>query len=274
MLTSDRDDFIAAHKRGPGILLWIAWVLVTAVSSLIGVSVSNTLLDNLHLEGPLIVAPVVSGIIMSSAIIGIGQGLTLLHYLKIRGLIEWALATIIGRSVQLIAASLALGAVMQTASSHHPSGSYSPVEVDNVPFSLILTFGADISSAWGILLLMTLIGGIAGTATGFAQQRILSSRVLNSSWWVFANAASYAAYVGYGALVWLHGPNFDLRGGLVSGIITGAITGIVLLDLLRHPTAQARWTLKTKREKPVRATFDPGTQPSPEALLDIMRSER
>ncbi|MFL5734728.1 MAG: hypothetical protein ACJ78Q_16350 [Chloroflexia bacterium] len=201
-----------------------------------------------------------SGIVVGS-IVGLPQGLVLWSYVRIGGAMEWVLATILGRAARWILAALIIDLLAA------------------IEFRGALGFCLS-------LVIPVLVGGSLGAVVGIPQARVLKRRVQNAGWWVWANVTSSALYLvgfifGEGIVSWLH--PFDtwiipasifesIFGGLVAGALTGAITGYALIDLLRHPRSEAEWRVGWKQAQKGRKLESEVAQPSPEALLEQIRS--
>src|SRR6476661_8348259 len=113
------DEYRASQQNAPAwiyILIWVGWVVLTIGGFLAGKflsdSVTSAIVGNsatgraLSIEGNVqiaglagYVAALVGGII-SGVVLAVAQGIVLLPLLKRRGMIQWAVATVIGRTVQ------------------------------------------------------------------------------------------------------------------------------------------------------------------------------
>lgn len=249
MLITDHDEYAERHKVGPGFLFWAVWVAATIGGAVVGATARDAVQRAVHLSSAF---DIVQTALMGAALgagLGLAQGVALVRYLKLRGIVEWTIATILGGSLSAMVISTSVDALAGVAFDYSMFG---------------------ITAYW---IAYALIGAMGGAMLGFAQSLVLQQRVVNAGWWALANAGATALYTLFVAFFTLHDSTADINGALVSGVLRGLITGIALVELLRHPTAGAGWTFRMKPEKPVRASLDPGTQPSPEALLEEMRAK-
>ncbi|MDQ3930393.1 MAG: hypothetical protein M3328_14770 [Chloroflexota bacterium] len=246
----ERDPYLEAHRRGPGFGLFIAWLITCVLTMAAGDTVSSFIEGFVPREGTqkwLNYLLTGTGI---GAVIGVGQGLVLASYLGWRIMTEWVLATIAGRVARIM---LLIGLTNLT------------VDI-RLEGSRVLVGGA-----WA--LIYATMGAIAGLVLGMLQSLVLAKLVIRPRWWVLTNMTASA--IAFGLLVWL--PE-DIQGspmtGALHGLVTGVITGIALNDILKEPVPGKGWWLTWKRERPVKPSIDTGVQPSPEALLEEMRSAR
>lgn len=253
-----RDEYAEKYRRRPGCLLGLLWLCATVVGSAIGTPIADWILqgvaDETAISLYLLASVALSGLAIG-IFVGGAQALILMRYFKLRGTLEWILATTLGRVVRSV-----LILVLS-----------------------FLLFGSDM----GILpyaILMILVGMLAGLATGYTQRIVLELRVAQAHLWVWANVAASILTVTVGEFVvtlWaLIFPNifyyrnttlFSLWLGIANGLIIGGITGYALMDLIRHPTSRAEWNIGWKAKQAAPPRFDPGVQPSPESMLDEMR---
>ena len=242
----ERDPYAEAHRKGPGFGLFVVWVVTCILATAAGETAGNFIDGYIAREGALAwLNYVVTGTAIG-AIIGLAQGTVLVSYLGLRGMIEWVLATVVGR----VARILVLAVLVDLAAGISLRGN----------FFLALLAGT---------LIFGSIGAIGGAVLGTAQSFVLERWVMHPRWWVLANVGASAIVLGVG--YWL--PTYVL-GGPINGLVTGAITGIALNDLLKEPASGQGWWLTWKRERPVKASIDAGTQPSAEALLEEIRAGR
>ncbi|MEA2576124.1 MAG: hypothetical protein QOH93_3422 [Chloroflexia bacterium] len=246
----ERDSYTEAHRKGPGWGLFIAWVITCVLTAAAGETISGIIGAYVPREGAGAWLNYLLTGTAIGAVIGLGQGLLLKPFLGSRGMAEWVLMTVVGRVGRIFV----LAVLVDLMSGTSLSGNF---------FLIVLTS----------TLIYATIGASGGFLVGITQSLVLERWVTHARWWVVANMGASAVAIGAG--YWL--PDSTPGGAtlrLFSGLVIGVITGIALNDLLRDPLpGQGRW-LTWKRERPVSPGFDPGTQPSPEALLEEMRSGR
>jgi hypothetical protein len=246
----ERDPYAEAHRKGPGFGLFVVWVVTCVLATAAGETASNFIDGYIAREGALAwLNFIVTGTAIG-AIIGLAQGTVLVSYLGLRGMIEWMLATVVGR----VARILVLAVLVDLAAGISLKGN----------FFLALVAGT---------LIFGSIGAMGGVVLGTAQSFVLERWVMHPRWWVLANIGASAIVLGVG--YWLpYSDSGEPTLRVFNGLVTGIVTGIALSDLLKEPTSGQGWWLTWKRERPVKASIDAGTQPSAEALLEEMRAGR
>jgi peptidoglycan/LPS O-acetylase OafA/YrhL len=165
-------------------------------------------------------------------------------------MVEWVTATVVGR----VARIFVLVAMVELTAGMRLEGSFAVAIV-------------------GWTLLYASMGAVAGLVMGTAQSYVLERHVIRPRWWVWVNMGASAVVLA--VVGWL--PNYTPENtftGLFTGLVTGVMTGIALNDLLREPLSGRGWWLTWKRERPVKPSLDPGTQRSPEVLLEELRAGR
>jgi hypothetical protein len=239
MYVQERDAYYEAHHGAPGYVywaLWLAWLVVNIVAFIVSESLGQGVQTSLFppdpssarllsLEGHVVSDGVVQygsaviGGLVAGAVLGILQGVVLLPFLKLAGMLEWVLATTVGRAARWIAMYVISRELVGLTLDNHIVGVF-------VLFSLLIA-----------------VGIIAGVTLGYAQNIVLRRRVHHSEWWVLANIPGP---VGVGLVIGMTlsiaGENTlrDFSTPLIA-IVTAAVTGIALIDLLRHPSEQAEW---------------------------------
>lgn len=248
----ERDPYAEAHRRGPGFGLFIAWVITTMLATAAGETVSGFIGGYVPREGADTWLNYLLTGTAIGAVIGLAQGTVLLAYLGLRGMVEWVLATVVGR----VARIMLLAGLVNLMAEISLQGN----------FFLVLV-------AWA--LLYAAMGALSGIVLGMLQSLVLERWVMHPRWWVLANMGASAVVLIVVGLYWLpdYVPGNPVT-GIFNGLVTGIITGIALNDLLKEPVSGGGWWLTWKRERPVKPSIDPGTQPSPEALLEEIRSGR
>ncbi len=246
----DRDEYAETHSTGPGFLLWVIWVAATMLGLHIGAAVGDFMANNLTVGGEQDIAPAAVRGLVGGLALGFAQGVVLLTYMKLRGMGQWILATILGRCLRAIVVVIIANAL---------SG---------------LLFADNVIGSCGFLLATGAVGAFTGAIPGAFQWFVLRKRVQHPVRWIVASAASSTIYITIVALAQLT-QFYPLTTGntLLSYIIIGVITATLIVDLLRHPTTLAEWEIRLKPEKPISTKFDAGTQTSPEVLLEQMRVE-
>lgn len=278
MALYQRDSYSEQHKQGPGfgfVLTWIAANLAAVLTS----SPLIDLVSNMQISGPLayIVPQSIGGFIVG-LLLGIAQAVVLFPYLKRSGSILWIGATIAGR----IFRALILTSGFTLLAAIFPLAVSSDTPLFCVPFSFVFLFGA-----------------FAGAVTSYLQARLLKRYVAHSAWWLGVNsllAASVSLFVGIFGGSTFYFPaapsrSFDnlivhteatfsptsiisyAMSLLITVAVTAAFTGYVLLDLIRHPTSKATWSLPTRKERTPAPTITE-TQPSPEAILAQQKQQK
>jgi hypothetical protein len=257
-----QDEYAEQYRRGPGCWLGLLWLCATVAGSIAGALLSDPLLTSVLSESSLSVSLIItvawSGLIFGITVGG-AQSLVLIRYFKLRGALEWILATTLGRTVRSLL----------------------------ILILSVLVFS--MGSIWTCVYigLMAIVGLIAGLATGVAQRYVLERRVAQAHWWVLANVAASILTVTAGEflaglLVVVIAGQYQITTlsqaslwiGISTGLITGTLTGYALIDLMRHPTSRAEWSLGWKRKEPPLPRFDSDVQPSPEAILEQMKNQK
>ena len=246
----ERDPYAEAHRKGVGFGLFVAWVITCVLAAAAGETISKFIQGYVPREGAQAWLNYLLTGTAIGATIGVGQGLVLSSYLGLRGMVEWVTATVVGR----VARIFVLVALLEVTAGITLEGHF-----------LFVVLGRT--------LLYASMGAIAGVVLGTAQSFVLQRHVIRPRWWVWVNVA--ASSVVLAVVGWLpdYIPENTLTGAL-NGLITGIITGIALNDLLREPLSGQGWWLTWKRERPVKPSLDPGTQRSPEVLLEELRAGR
>ena len=253
MQTIDRDAYSETRRRGAGCLYGLLWLVVTGVaffiSDSLGEIVETSLSDPntaasrlLSIEGRIEAATpakylaVILGGLIAGAVLGIGQGLVLLPYLKLKGMLEWVLATTVGRAARWIAMFI----------------------ISQQLVGIVLD--RDITGFFVIFVLLIGIGCIAGIILGYAQNVVLRRRSRRSELWVWANIPGpVAASILIGMSLLLRDQNvFRDWANPISAAVTAVATTIALLDVLNDPTPQAEWRqdLRWKQEPAVQVVSD------------------
>jgi hypothetical protein len=229
----------------PGCLywaVWLVWVIANVLAFIFGESLRQAVISlfnpqvaelprALSLEGRVATTgsfdllPEIAGALASGVVVALGQALVLFPFFKLTGALEWAVATTIGRAAGWIAIYTVSTAMIG-------------IVVDRPLPGMCILF-----------VLLAGVGAIAGIALGYAQGIVLRRRVEHPTWWVLANIPGFAAtgvLVMLGLYIQMENPVRDYT-TLIAGAITGMVTGVALMDLLRHPSAQAEWKGMFKR---------------------------
>jgi hypothetical protein len=232
MLDSERTS---SGPSGSGCLLVAMWFAASMVGYLagewLGEAIESVLLGAdaprlLSIEGHVELAEplgyIASGVggLVAGVVLGVAQGLVLLPYFKTTGLLEWVIATTIGRAARW----LALLIIAQPMAA---------MVLDKTYLEACLLLG-----------LLVGIGVIAGLVLGYAQSVVLRRRVHYSGRWVLANLPGPVLMaIVIGLTLYIEGSNLirDWTGPLAAAITAG-LTGIVLMELLRQPTSEAEWS--------------------------------
>lgn len=252
MALYQRDEYTEKHKRGPGFGFLLSWVAANIAGNITGTAIARPIFV-WQPEGFLSFVDSESvGALCLGLFVGVAQALVLLSYLKLAGGVQWVLATALGRIVRVILISA-------------------------LTTGLIALFPGSISFEvpavlCGYLLVHAFIGACAGAATGYVQRFVLANRVAFSQWWVWVNAGT-SAYIM--VITAINTGSYNVFSRIADGtfylFLTSAIpslfTGYVLLDLLRHPTSKAEWTIHRRKERTLPPTYlEP--QKSPDGFLD------
>lgn len=231
MLDLERRTSRPAHIT---IGVWFAWVVASMIGYLLGEWLGEAIEALiigpdaprlLSVEGrvemaqPLGYVGSILGGVVAGVVLGAAQGLVLLPYIKMRGMLEWIIATTIGRMARWVALFI----------------------ISQQLVSLVF----DKSFAGSLILFGLLVGAgiIAGLTLGYAQSVVLRRRVERSTWWIWANIPGpvFTALV-VGMTLFMEGHNVirDCTTPMIAAISAG-ITGIALNELLNRPTKQAEW---------------------------------
>jgi len=252
MYVQEHDPYTEAYRGAPGVVfwaIWLVWVVVTYIGFTLGETLGQmverifapqmlNLPRAVSLEGyvaaggPSYLLVALGSGLVAGLVLGIGQGLVLLPFLKLRGTIEWVGATIIG---------MGIGWVTLYALSRAMSG-----PVLDRPTGGVLV----------VIIPLAGVGIIVGLALGYPQGIVLQRRGHHATWWALANIAGpivVAVLVGSSLYAQVENTIRDSGTSLIA-LATGAITGIALLELLRHPTMQAEWMerLRWRGEQPAK----------------------
>lgn len=275
MALYQRDEYAEKHSMGPGWWFGLRWIVATVLGSMIGRALGDGL-SRLELDGifGILVLSILVGV-AAGLCVGVAQALVLYRYLASEGALGWIGATILGRVVRVVLVTL-LSWILLSAIPNTAPG---------VLFLAILL---------AYFVMMAIIGAVAGAAVGYFQRFVLERRVAHAHRWVWVNiGASVLTFIALASLNYVsvqtdalhYGSRVastitvypelstDLAFHVLNDIVVGAITGYVMIDMLRHPTSQAEWTVDLKEEQNPLVEDDGETQPSPEALLEQRRGE-
>ena len=232
------DEYRASQQNAPAwiyIVIWVGWVVLTIGGFLLGKllsdSVTSAIVGNsatgraLSVEGNVqiagfmgYVAALVGGIV-SGIVLVIAQGIVLLPLLKRTGMVQWAVATVIGRAVQwFIVYMVGIGMV----------GIVVDKEIPNTAL---------------FFLMLALTGGLGGLALSYPQAQVFKARANRSRVWLVANVVGpVVTALVVGMTLFVEGQN-NTRDytTLLTAIITAIGTGFALLEILHHPLATAEW---------------------------------
>jgi hypothetical protein len=209
------------------LILWEKWVLANTIAAIIGLSiiaainpqgsiVGNSLLGNFNMDGFLLLAGVLGGVIL-----GFVQWLALRRY--IQNPIWWVLATTIG---------VLLGWVI--------------ILVVSIVMAFAYAYGMNEMNPTMLYKGVAYVGAVVGAVLGFAQWLVLKVYVRcdisQAAWWMVANALAWSlglliAFVGTGIkkidVFGSHTALIGLATGATMGVVIGGITGIALVWLLQ-----------------------------------------
>lgn len=228
-------------------LVWLVWVLVSYLTFTLGESLGKavegvlapeiaTLPRALSIKQPVeagsslnLFASLVGGLV-AGAIFGLGQGIVLLPFLKLRGALAWVAATTIGRAVGWLAVYVLSKEMVR------------------------LVLDKNIAIACLLAIFLAGIGVIAGLSLGYAQALVLRRRLPHPTWWVFSNVPGpVVASLLIAATLFIETENIvrDFSTPFIA-TVTAVATGIVLMDLLRLPTMRAEWMrgIRLRKERP------------------------
>ena len=232
------DEYRASQQNAPAwiyILIWIGWVALTIGGFLLGKllsdSVTAAILGNgatgraLSVEGNVQIAGLagyvaaLAGGIVSGLVLAVAQSLVLLPLLKRAGTFAWALATVIGRTIQwFIVYMVGIGMV----------GIVVDKEIPNVAL---------------FFLMLALTGALGGLALGYPQAQVFKARANRSRIWLVANMVGpVVTALVVGMTLFVEGEN-NIRDytTLLMAIITAIGTAFALLEIIHHPLATAEW---------------------------------
>jgi hypothetical protein len=232
------DEYRASQQNAPAwiyILIWIGWVVLTIGGFLLGKLLSDNvtaaILGNsatgraLSVEGNAQIAgfagyvAALAGGIVSGLVLAVAQGIVLLPLLKRAGMIEWAVATVIGRTIQwFIVYMMGIGMV----------GIVVDKEIPNVAL---------------FFLMLALTAALGGLALSYPQAQVLKARANRTRVWLVANMVGpVVTALVVGMTLFVEGEN-NTRDytTLLMAIITAIGTAFALLEILHHPLATAEW---------------------------------
>jgi hypothetical protein len=274
----EQDEYAEKHQIGPGFRFGVAWVVASVVCLEIGRSVPDWA-ANL----PISWMPAIRVVqdlewLWISLFSGLAQTIVLWSYFRWRGALEWLGATLFGHVLRVIAISV-LSEVLFKVIPDEISGEY---------------------YLWVIALyfsVMVVIGVAGGAMIGLAQRRVLERRVANATRWVWAHVGASAltaiavatidlrtTFERYVPVRVLPGVDYFSAGGryyqpftigpafnILNDFVVSAILAYVLVNLMRHPTPRAEWSvsLRERRTRVPRSMTD--SQPSPEVMLERQR---
>ncbi len=279
MAVYERDEYTETHLAGPGFRFGLSWVIAAVVALVVSDVLSgwiDLLIKPTALGGVVVVALV--GLVIGVCT-GVAQAVVLQRYLKPAGALQWIGATIAGR----IARMLVITVLSYTVLANIPTEAHGALFIGIIA----IYFAA-----------MALIGGAGGAATGYAQRFVLEKRVAHAQRWVWINTVASAVVfiaiaatsfstnlvrspipedgIYYAAVGWSSYASpldLGLAFDVVTSAVAAAITGLVLIDMLRHPTPQADWSVGVKGGHEHLPEEITEAQPSPEVLLEARRRE-
>ncbi|MFH7025003.1 MAG: hypothetical protein ACHBN1_06290 [Heteroscytonema crispum UTEX LB 1556] len=209
------------------LILWEKWVLANTIAAILGLNIiavinpggsilGNSFLGNLNMDGFLLLAGVLGGVIL-----GFAQWLALRRY--IHNLIWWVLATTVG---------VLLGWLI--------------LLVVSIVMAFAYAYGMNEMNPATLFKGVAYLGGVVGAVLGFAQWLVLKAYVRcdisQAAWWMVANALAWSlglliAFVGTGIkkidAFASHTALIELATGATMGAVIGGITGIALVWLLQ-----------------------------------------
>ncbi len=240
-----RDEYSEKHRTGPGWGFGLAWIIATVAGAVSGRALADWLPLS-RLDGQF--GDLAAQVLISVAIglcIGVAQAVVLVRYLKVVGALQWVGATILGWIARVLLISLLSGILLNAILD---------TDVKGLLFVLYMA-------------VMGAIGVGAGVGTGFVQRYVLDKRVAYAARWIWANiAASVLTFIAIAV-----DPEFGPELSILLDIAGAAITGYVLVDMLRHPTTRAEWSLQLKEKQDHISTQATESQLSPEVILEQQR---
>jgi len=210
MYVADRKEYVEYQQAG--VLFWLLWVVATTLGAFVGRYIEEFVLLNAMLPGAFDIVTVAAAGAIGGALIGLGQALVLLPYLKRQGAIEWIIATTLGRIATQIIFFLYADAL---------AGLF----LDNT-----------YTTVCGLIVIRILFGGVLGLIFAFPQYLVLKQRTSRAAYWLLANAGV--------SMVTTYISVFTV--GIFYGLVTGLVTGYVMVDILRNPTQRAEWRVREK----------------------------
>lgn len=97
----ERDPYAEAHRKGAGSGLFVAWVVTCVLATAAGETSSKFIQGYVPREGMQAWANYLLTGTAIGATIGVGQGLVLWSYLGLQGMVEWVMATVVGRVARI-----------------------------------------------------------------------------------------------------------------------------------------------------------------------------
>jgi len=272
-----QDEYAERNLAGPGWRFVLCWVLATVVGSEAGRVAADRLSQlPLGVAAKLPDLQILGGIAIGLCIV-LAQALVLLRYLKWRGALAWIGATVLGRTIRMLVISFLLEVLF----------SRTPSQACGAEFLVVII---------SYFAVMMIVGAAAGAAVGIPQRFVLERRVAHARWWVWANvAASVVTFIAIASILYSsivevlmkfrddgsdismwYSPyssplTLDVTFSVLNDIFVGVVTGYVLMNILRHPTTRAEWSVKLRDKRQRLPKRFAETQPSSEALLEQER---
>lgn len=272
MAVYQRDSYAEKHRKGPGCAFLLTWIAANIAGTVTGTAIANPIFY-WQFDGFLsYVLPQVAGGLCLGGAVGLAQAAVLFPYLKLTGSLQWLLATTLGRIARVLILSTLLNGLGVLFPGSFPL------------FSPMMCLS---------LFIISIIGALAGGAAGYAQSIILQQRVSHVRWWIAVNAAfgafslifisfsTDAIFISQLTAPAIPSHNYNaimpymqgsyalssLAAIVITIIIPALVMGYVILDLLRHPTNRAEWSIDQRKERAPINSFGE-TQVSPEAMLE------
>ncbi|HEX8228803.1 MAG TPA: hypothetical protein VF826_05750 [Chloroflexia bacterium] len=247
MPLNEYDEYARSHNAPSGCVIWLAWLgwalatfIAFTLGDFLGKGVEALLAPEaegarraLSIAQPvdsgasLNLLAAIAGGLVAGVVLAVCQGLVLLPFMKRSGVLEWAGATIIGRTVGWVAIYV----------------------ISKQMVGLVVDRGMG-----GSLFLLTILVGtgvIAGLAVGVPQSIVFYRRVHNPGRWIWANLPGFVVI---GILItltlYIQGEHVvrDFNTGFAAAI-TAISTAMAFTDMVGQSTSQAEWMQKFRPRK-------------------------
>ncbi|MDQ3930945.1 MAG: hypothetical protein M3328_17600 [Chloroflexota bacterium] len=247
MPTNEYDEYARRYNSPSGCVFWLAWLgwavatfIAFILGDILGKSVEAMLAPEaagvpraLSIAQPvdagasLNLLAAIAGGLVAGVVLAVCQCLVLLPFMKRSGILEWAGATILGRTVAWVSIYLISKQLVGLVLDRNMVG---------VLFLLILLVGT---------------GVIAGLAVGIPQSIVLYRRVQSPARWIGANLSGLVVTGIVNTLIlYIQGENVlrDFNTGFAAAI-TAISTAVALIDMFSQSTSEADWVQKFRPRK-------------------------